>query len=132
MMAENTKTQIIEAFNKYEIAEAANLIVTFADSVNKYVTDNAPWSLAKEEKTVECGQVLYNVLEAMRYIAIMLYPYCPNIAKDILIQLNENIDFKYQNLTWGKLKIGKITQKENIKPVFLRLDSKFATDKKKD
>ena len=102
-----------------------------ADNVNKYVTETAPWALAKEEKMTECGQVLYNVLEAMRHIAIMLYPFCPNIAEDILTQLNEPVDFKYDRLEWNGLKTGKITEKEKIKPVFLRLDSEFATDKKK-
>lgn len=131
VMAENTKTQIIDKFNKYEIAEASALIVGFADSVNKYVTDNAPWTLAKEDKMIECGKVIYNTLEAMRFIAIFLYPYCPNISADILTQLNEKVDFKYSNLVWGGLKTGKITEKEKIKPVFLRLDSEFATDKKK-
>lgn len=131
IQAENTKTQIIEAFNNYEIAEASNILVSFSDSVNKYVTETAPWSLAKEGKMTECGKVLYTVLEAMRHIAIMLYPYCPNISEDILNQLNERIDFKYENLYWGGLKAGKITDKESIKPVFLRLDSEFAADKKK-
>ena len=89
------------------------------------------FNLLEEEKMLETGKVLYTVLEAMRHIAIMLYPYCPNIAEDILTQLNEKIDFKYENLYWGGLKSGKITEKEKIKPVFLRLDSEFATDKKK-
>lgn len=131
VLAKNTKIQIIECFNKFEIAEAANLIVSFADSVNKYVTETAPWTLAKEEKMTECGVVLYNVLEAMRHIAVMIYPYCPNIAGDILNQLNEKNDYKYECLKWGGLKQGKITEKEKIKPVFLRLDSEFAADKKK-
>ncbi len=131
VLASNTKQQIINAFNNYEIAEAANLVVTFADNVNKYVTENAPWTLAKEEKMLECGRVLYDVLEAMRHIAIMIYPYCPNIASDILSQLNEQQDFKYDKLEWNGIKTGKITEKDKIKPVFLRLDSEFATDKKK-
>ena len=131
VLAQNTKQQIINCFNNYEIAEASNLIVSFADSVNKYVTETAPWSLAKEGRMTECGQVLYNVLEAMRHIAIMLYPFCPNIAEDILLQLNETVDYKYDRLEWNGLKAGKITEKEKIKPVFLRLDSEFAADKKK-
>ena len=131
ILADSTKKQIIQCFNRFEIAEAANLIVNFSDSVNKYVTDNAPWTLAKEGKMPECGKVLYNVLEAMRHIAIMLYPYCPNISADILKQLNEKPDFKYDNLVWGGIKPKKITEKEKIKPVFLRLDSEFAENKKK-
>ena len=131
ILAEDTKKQIIEKFNKYEIAEAANSIVDFADRVNKYVTENAPWQLAKEEKYTQCGQVIYNTLESMRYIALFIYPYCPNIAKDILKQLNQEEDFKYSKLQWGAIKEGKITEKEKIKPVFLRLDSEFALDKKR-
>ncbi|MGM9994740.1 MAG: methionine--tRNA ligase [Candidatus Avigastranaerophilus sp.] len=131
VLAENAKKQVIEHFNHFEIAEASNVIVAFADAVNKYVTDNAPWTLAKEGKMIECGQVLYNTLEAMRYIAILIHPYCPNISADILLQLNEDVNFKYDKLTWGKIKEGKITEKDKIKPVFLRLDSEFATDKKK-
>lgn len=130
ILANNAKMQVKEAFNKYEIAEAANVIVSFADSVNKYVTDTAPWTLSKDGKTEECGKVLYDTLEAMRHIAILLSPFCPNIAEDILSQLNEKPDFGYENLTWGGIKEGKITEKEKIKPVFLRLDSEFA-DKKK-
>ncbi|MBQ9245915.1 methionine--tRNA ligase [bacterium] len=131
ILAANSKEQIINCFNNFEIAEAANIIVAFADNVNKYVTENAPWTLAKEGKMVECGQVLYNVLEAMRHIAIMLYPYCPNIAADILTQLDEEQNYKYDKLVWNGIKTGKITEKDKIKPVFLRLDSEFATDKKK-
>ena len=131
VLAENAKKQVTEHFNKYEIAEAANTIVSFADSVNKYVNDTAPWTLAKEGKMTECGQVLYTVLEAMHYIAVLIYPYCPNIASDILEQLNMEVNFKYDELTWNKIKQGKITDKERVKPVFLRLDSEFATNKKK-
>lgn len=50
---------------------------------NKYVQDNAPWTLAKEEKMTECGQVLVNVLDIMCIISVLIYPYCPNIAANM-------------------------------------------------
>lgn len=50
---------------------------------NKYVQDNAPWTLAKEEKMTECGQVLVNVLDIMCIISVLIYPYCPNIATNM-------------------------------------------------
>jgi methionyl-tRNA synthetase len=126
-----TIQEVKHHFDYFEVAEAASKIIELVDLTNKYVTDNAPWTLAKEEKMLECGQVLYNVLEAMRHIAIMLSAFCPNIATDIMTQLNEEANFKYENLVWGGIKPSKITEKEKIKPVFLRLDSEFATDKKK-
>lgn len=123
-----------ERFNKYEPAEAAQEIVSFSNTVNKYVNDTAPWGLAKEEKMEECAQVLYNVLESMRFIGTLLAPYCPNIAQDIYEQLNKSekaIDVKLNSLVWGGIPVGKITEKDKIKPVFLRLDSEIAGDKKK-
>ena len=118
-------------FDGYQVCEAANAIVEFANTVNKYVADSAPWSLAKEEKMQECGEVLYNVLEAMRKIAVMLYPYCPNISKEIFEQLSADMNIKYDEVANNKLQVGKITEKAKIHPVFPRMDSEFATDKKK-
>ncbi len=121
-------------FDKYEIAEAAQEIVNFANTVNKYVNDTAPWGLAKEEKMTECAHVLYNVLESMRFIATMLAPYTPNISQDIYEQLNRSekaTDMKLDDLKWGEIPAGKITEKEKIKPVFLRLDSEIAGASKK-
>ena len=131
VLAEKTVNEVKNCFNGYQVAEAANAIVDFSNAVNKYVTDNAPWTLAKEEKMAECANVIYNTLESMRFIAVLISPYCPNIADDILTQLDAEKDYKIDNLSWGGIKIGKITEKEKIKPVFLRLDSEFATDKKK-
>lgn len=118
-------------FDGYQVAEAANIIVEFANAVNKYVADNAPWTLAKEDKMTECGIVLYNVLEASRKIAVMLYPYCPNISKAIFEQLSAEMDIKYESVLNNSLKVGIITEKSKITPVFPRIDSEFATDKKK-
>lgn len=132
--AENALADVKSRFDKFEIAEAAQSIVNLADIANKYVNDTAPWTLAKEGKTEECAQVMYNVLETMRFIAILLAPYCPNISRKIWEQLSLDdtaIDFKLDNLKWGEMKLGKITEKDKISPIFLRLDSEIAGDKKK-
>ena len=128
--AANTVEAVKDKFDKFELAEAAQDIVNFANVVNKYVNDTAPWSLAKEGKMNECSEVLYNVLESMRFIGILLAPYCPNISKEILEQLSSKMT-GYDSLVWGQIPVGKLTEKDKIKPVFLRLDSEFATDKKK-
>ena len=133
-VAENTVNEVKDKFDKFEIAEAAQAIVSLADATNKYVNDTAPWALAKEEKMEECAKVMYNVLETMRFIAVLLAPYCPNISQKIWTQLSlkgKAIDYKINDLSWGEMKLGKIIEKEAISPVFLRLDSEFAGDKKK-
>lgn len=122
---------IQKLFDGYQVSEAANVIVDFANKVNKYVADNAPWTLAKEEKMLQCGQVIYNVLEAARKIAVMLYPFCPNISKEIFDQLSAEMNVDYNEINNYRLKAGKITEKEKIHPVFPRMDSELAQDKKK-
>ena len=123
-----------ECFSSYRVSDAADHIITLVDSANKYVNDKAPWSLAKEGKMIECGQVLYNVLESLRFVSVMIYPFTPNIAQDMWNQLGQtgNIeDFKYSQLHWGGLQAEKIASKDSVKPVFLRLDSDIAGEDKK-
>ena len=117
-------------FNHFEIQEAAQAIVGLVDDTNKFVTDNAPWTLAKEEKMTECGQVLATVLEIMCVISSLIYPYCPNIAQDMASQLSYDISTKLDDITTTNIKPGKLISKEDIHPVFLRVDSELA-DKSK-
>ena len=113
-------------FDNFEISEAGLEIVQLVDTVNKYVQDNAPWTLAKEEKMTECGQVLINVLEIMCIISALIYPYCPNIAKEMARQLSFDLSVKLDDLTCDNIKTGKLISKDEIKPVFLRVDSELA------
>jgi len=92
-------------FDNFEIAEAAQEIISLVDATNKYVQDNAPWTLAKEEKMVECGQVLTNVLDIMCIIASLIYQYCPNIAKDMARQLSFDLSTKLDDLTADNIKV---------------------------
>lgn len=113
-------------FDNFEIAEAGLEITALVDAANKYVQDNAPWTLAKEGKMTECGRVLTNVLDIMCIIASLIYPYCPNIAQDMAKQLSFELKTKLDDLTSDSIKCGKLISKEDIKPVFLRLDSELA------
>ena len=118
-------------FDGFEIAEAGQEIINLVDITNKYVTDNAPWTLAKEEKMVECGQVLTTVLEVMCIVAALIYPFCPNIAQDMARQLSFNLKVKLDDLTCENIKTGVLISKDEIKPVFLRVDSELADKSKK-
>lgn len=117
-------------FNHFEIQEAAQEIISLVDAANKFVTDNAPWTLAKEERMIECGQVLAAVLEVMCIISALIYPYCPNIASDMASQLSFDLSTKLDDIKTCNIKPGKLIAKEDIHPVFLRLDSELA-DKSK-
>lgn len=125
-----TLDEVKRHFNYFEVSEAAQKIIELVDKTNKFVTDKAPWTLAKEDKMQECGEVLYVVLEVMCYIASLIYPYCPNIASKMAKQLKYDINTKLDDIKAGNIKPGKLISKEEISPVFLRLDSELATNKK--
>ena len=117
--------------NKELILDAGNKIKIKNLDTNKYVTDNAPWTLAKEEKMTECGQVLTTVLEIMCVVSSLIYPYCPNIAKSMAEQLSYDLNTKLDDVTCDNIKVGHLIDKEAIKPVFLRMDSELADKGKK-
>ena len=71
-----------------------------------------------------------SVLDVLCVVTSLIYPYCPNIAKDMASQLSYDLKTKLQDIKADNLKVGHLIDKENIKPVFLRLDSELA-DKKK-
>lgn len=135
LACETTIADVRKYFDKYQVTEAAETVIALVDKTNKYVNETAPWSLAKTEETMpECGKVLYNVLETMRHVAVLLYPYVPNISADIWNQLScegRVADVKLDDLKWNGLEIGNIATKETVSPVFLRLDSELAGDSKK-
>ncbi len=117
-------------FDYFEIQEAGQKIIELVDITNKYVTDNAPWTLAKEGQMDKCGEVLTNVLEVMTVVSSLIYPYCPNIARSMAEQLSYDLNTKLDDITCESLQSGHLIDKESIKPVFLRMDSELAKDKK--
>ncbi|MBR1908459.1 methionine--tRNA ligase [bacterium] len=130
-IAKNTIDRVKYHFDRYETQEAGQAIMTLVDAANKFVTDNAPWTLAKEEKMVECGSVLRTVLDVMCIVSYLIEPFCPNIAKSMSEQLSYDLNKKYEELTLNNIKNEKLITKEQIKPVFLRIDSEFADKTKK-
>ncbi len=76
-----------EAINKINISLALNKILDYARICNKYIDDTTPWSLAKEGKTDRLNTVLYNILESIRILSILLSPFIPETSNKILSSL---------------------------------------------
>ncbi len=59
--------------------------------MNRYVEETRPWDLAKDEGAAErLDQVLYNLAEALRVLALVLFPYIPVSAEKLLDALSED------------------------------------------
>ena len=69
-------------------AEAAEAVMELAKRCNKYIDETAPWALAKDEANrARLEAVLYNLLECIRVLGILLSPFMPSTARAIHAQL---------------------------------------------
>jgi methionyl-tRNA synthetase len=107
-----------KGMNNFNIKVACEAAVKLLDMGNKYVEDQKPWELAK----VDMGSleaVLYNLLEIVRNVSLMLWPVIPGKAEEVLNRLGLEKEFGYGEC-FGYLKDGhKINEGE---PLFPRLD----------
>lgn len=121
-LAVKTLADVDKCFNEYKIADSIECILTLARRLNKYIDETMPWALAKDEsKKARLGAVLYNLLEGIRYLAILLKPYMPDTSKEILAQLNTNVTDYDSLLTFGGLKAGDSVGEPKV--LFSRIDS---------
>lgn len=75
--------KIESRINQYQFHHALEDILLFVDQINIFVDHMAPWVLKKEDpKKME--EVLYVVLETVRYFSILLIPFIPDAAGKIL------------------------------------------------
>ena len=117
-----TVKKVEKCFETYRVADAVEAVLNLAKRSNKYIDETMPWALAKDEnKKARLGTVLYNLLEAIRYIAILLTPFMPQTAEKIFEQMNCDIkDYDSMN-TFGALKAG--TKVNEAQALFARIDS---------
>ncbi len=76
------------SMDDYHIADALESLFAMFSRANKYIDETTPWTLAKDEANhARLGTVLYNLMEAIRQGAVMLLPFIPATATEILDEL---------------------------------------------
>lgn len=118
----DTVNKVEKCFETYRVADAIEAILNLAKRSNKYIDETMPWALAKDEaKKARLGTVLYNLLETIRYIAVLLSPFMPTTADKIFAQMNCDIK-DYDSLAeFGKLEAGKSVG--TAEALFARIDA---------
>jgi len=82
--------KIGELMEDYKITESLNEIWKYVQETNRYINQKEPWKLQGKELEI----VLYNCLESIRKISILLWPFIPGTCEKI----QSLLDVKYQNL----------------------------------
>ena len=118
----DTVKKVEKCFETYRVADAVEAVLNLAKRSNKYIDETTPWALAKDEASLpRLGTVLYNLLEAIRYIAILLSPFMPETSEKIFAQMNCDIK-DYDSLeSFGALKAGEKVGKAEA--LFARIDA---------
>ena len=87
-MFEQETSQIKAWVEQFEPHRALERIAMMSSAVNKYLDENKPWKLAKEEDQNErLGTVLYTALDASAWLVCLLEPVMPEKMKAARIQL---------------------------------------------
>ncbi len=125
--AEECDRELIECANEaiekyyrfmdtYHNADACETLMTLAKRCNKYIDETTPWTLAKDEANLSrLNAVLYNLLECIRLLSVMLLPIIPESAEGIKSQLGT----QNGELCFGEVKEYSVTE---AKPLFARID----------
>lgn len=102
---------------------ALEAIWSLVRAANRYVEENRPWTLAKDEANpARLGVVLYNLAEACRLLSVWLGPFIPSAAEAIRTQFSlvpPGGNFA-RRVGWGGTKPG--TDIHKGEPLFPRLD----------
>ncbi len=121
-MALETLPQVAKLLDTYKVSDALSRIFDLAKRCNKYIDETMPWALAKdEEKKARLGTVLYNLLEGIRFVAVLLKPFMPETSDKILEQIGTDINTLDSLATFGALKAGDSVG--TATPLFSRLDA---------
>jgi len=88
-LALETPKNVQEKMEDLKVAAALDEIFKLLRRSNKYIDETYPWILGKDEdKKGRLATVLYNLLESIRFSAVMLQPFIPETSERIFEQLN--------------------------------------------
>jgi len=83
--------QVCKALDALDFRSAAEAVLQLAIRANGFLNDQAPWKAMKQEgQEALVGADLYAVLEATRWVAVLLAPLLPDLSARMLGQLGQD------------------------------------------
>lgn len=119
---------VAQLIDEYRMADAMETIMSLARRANKYIDETAPWVLGRDESKAErLGTVLYNLLETIRFLGVILASFMPETSAKILDEIGtEKRDFSSLEIFGGLEAGNKVGEPV---PLFARIDAdKFMTE----
>jgi methionyl-tRNA synthetase len=119
--AKSAVNEVEKCFEEMSLHKALIAIWEFINITNKYIVENEPWRMGKDPAAKEnLIIIMYNLLAALRAIAILISPFMPQTAQKILGQIGvaekEKLDLA-SALKWDSLCAGNtLTRGESLFP----------------
>lgn len=106
--ADKVTARVRELLGKNQLQDALQAIWGLVARGNQYVDQTQPFKIAKDpNQAARLDEVLYNLSEVCRILAVMLWPFLPDTADKIYGQLGLNsTPARFDESAWGGLKPG--------------------------
>jgi len=130
-LSEGILPEIEEALKRLQFQKALDEIWKLVSYTNKYIDSNAPWALAKDpDRKERLATVLYSASEALRVLALYLYPFMPGSMEKLWKDLGYETsisDYPLEEAVKNSLAPG--TKLGEMKALFPRIETKKEEEK---
>ena len=101
----DTAREYRQLMDGVQLSDAVKSVWKFIGRANKYIDETMPWKLAKDKTQAQAlSNVLYNLAESLRIVAILISPFMPSTARKIFDQLKISTEMKLDDAeVFGKL-----------------------------
>jgi methionyl-tRNA synthetase len=116
--------RVVEMLDRVELTGALDEIWQRVRRLNRYVEEQAPWQLAKDPaRSEDLDRVLCTLVEGLRVVSVLLYPYIPTGAQRLL----EALDASDVSLAGAGFGQGNVQSVRKIEPLFPKHDAGQST-----
>ena len=120
-LASSLRGRYEEQMEKFQFQNALEEIFKVIQRANKYIDENAPWTLARdmEANGARLATVLYDLLETVRICTVLLTPFMPSSCGKIFAQIGAGESARTWDSAgeWGVLPADvSVTKGENLFP----------------
>ncbi len=128
-LASSLRAKYEDSMEHFRFQKALENIFAVIDRANKYIDENTPWVLAKDDgNRARLAAVMYNLLETVRICAVLLTPFMPDTAAKIFERIGANDSCKTWDSAkeWGVLPADTTVTKGDA--LFPRIDTEKAIE----
>ncbi|MFO1460429.1 MAG: methionine--tRNA ligase [Verrucomicrobiota bacterium] len=101
--------ETVAHLESHRLQDALVSIWSLVNRANLYVEQTRPFNLAKDpSQAARLDEVLYNLVEVCRILAVLLWPFLPGTAEKIFLQLNASgTPDRIEHASWGGMVTGE-------------------------